>query len=60
MKTYGQAAEYIIEDQAHSAKTSLLNINNSSWVIIIVSSMMVLSTASLVFIIRRKKHVASK
>ena len=60
MKTYGQAAEYIIDDQAHGARVSLLNLNNNYWAVIIVISVMVLSTASMVFVIRRKKHAASK
>ncbi len=60
MKTYGQAAEYIIDDQAHGARVSLLNLNNNYWAVIIVISVMVLSITSLVFVIRRKKHVASK
>ena len=60
MKTYGQAAEYIIDDQAHGARISLLDLNNNYWAIIVVISVMVLSTAAMVFVIRRKKHVASK
>lgn len=60
MKTYGQAAEYIIDDQTHGARVSLLNLNNNYWAVIIVISVMVLSTASMVFAIRRKKHAASK
>lgn len=60
MKTYGQAAEYIIDDQAHGARVSLLNLNNNYWAVIIVISVMVLSTASMVFVIRRKKHAESK
>ena len=60
MKTYRQAAEYIIDDQAYGARVSLLNLNNNYWAVIIVISVMVLSTASMVFAIRRKKHAASK
>lgn len=60
MKTYGQAAEYIIDDQAHGARILLLDLNNNYWAVIVVISMLVLSTAAIVFVIRRKKYVASK
>ena len=60
MKTYGQAAEYIIDDQAHGARISLLSLNNNYWAVIIVISVMVLSITSMVFVIRRKKNVTNK
>ena len=60
MKTYGQAAEYIIGDQAHRAMISLLNFDNDYSTIIVAISAIVLLAISLVFVIRKKKHVASK
>ena len=60
MKTYGQAAEYIIGDQAHRAMIFLLNFDNDYSTIIAAISVIVLSSISLVFVIRKKKHVASK
>lgn len=60
MKTYGQAADYIIGDQAHGARVFLLNLNNNYWAVIIVISLMALSITSMVFVIRRKKHVPNE
>lgn len=55
MKTYGQAAEYIIGDQAHGAMISLLNFDNDYSAIIVAISVIVLSAISMVFVIRKKE-----
>lgn len=55
MKTYGQAAEYIIGDQAHRAMIFLLNFDNDYSTIIVAISVIVLSAISLVFVIRKKE-----
>ena len=64
MKTYGQAAEYIIQyiigNQAYGARIPLLNLDNNYCAVIIVISVMVFSITLMMFVIRRKKHVANK
>ncbi len=64
MKTYGQAAEYILEyiigNQAYGVRIPLLNLDNNYCAVIIVISVMVFSITLMMFVIRRKKHVANK
>ena len=60
MKTYAEAAEYIINDQAHGLHTGLIQINNNNMAIIIVTAcIVVLSLTAVLLIIHRKKHEAN-
>lgn len=62
MKTYGQAAQYIMGFVGHGARISSLNIqkvDNNIFIVVIVASISV-AAMLLMLVVRRKKHDASK
>lgn len=62
MKTYGQAAQYIMGFVGHDARISSLNIqkvDNNIFIVVIVASISV-AAMLLMLVVRRKKHDASK
>lgn len=62
MKTYGQAAQYIIGDQVYGAKVSLSDIHklDNSVIVITAISLVVVSLLFLMLIVRRKKYASNK
>lgn len=61
MKTYGQAAQYIIGDPVYGAKVSLLDIHklDNSMIVIAIISLVGLPVL-LMLIVRRKRYVSNK